>query len=39
MGGEREEGWVVRFVKIAIFSGVQQLFFIRKAIASGTFNP
>ena len=30
---------MIRFVKMAIFSGVQQLFFIRKAITSGRFNP
>jgi hypothetical protein len=30
---------MIRFVKMAIFSGVQQLLFIRKAITSGTFNP
>jgi hypothetical protein len=30
---------MIRFVKMAIFPGVQQLFFIRKAITSGTFNP
>jgi hypothetical protein len=33
----REAG-MIRFVKMAIFSGVQQLFFIRKAITSGAFN-
>jgi hypothetical protein len=34
----REAG-MIRFAKMAIFSGVQQAFFIRKAITSGTFNP
>ena len=29
---------MIRFVKIAIFSGVQQLLFIRKATVSGRFN-
>ena len=33
------EAEMIRFVKMVIFSGVQQLFFIRKAITSGTFNP
>jgi hypothetical protein len=30
---------MVRFVKMVISSGVQQLFFIRKAITSSAFNP
>jgi hypothetical protein len=30
---------MIRFVKIAMFSGVQQLFFVRKATVSGTFSP
>jgi len=29
---------MIRFVEMAIFSGVQQLFFIRKAITSGRFS-
>jgi hypothetical protein len=29
---------MIRFVKMAIFSGVQQLFFIRKMVTSGIFN-
>jgi len=30
---------MIRFVKTAIYLGVQQLFLIRRAISSGTLNP
>jgi hypothetical protein len=32
------EAGMIRFVKMAVFLGVQQLFFIRKAITSGRFS-
>jgi hypothetical protein len=38
-GKSTGQAGMIRFVKIAIFSGVQQLFFIRKATVSGTFGP
>jgi hypothetical protein len=37
-GQNMGEAGMIRFVKMAIFPGVQQLFFIRRAITSGTFN-
>ena len=37
-GKSMREAGMIRFVKIAIFSGVQQLFFIRKATTSGRFS-
>jgi hypothetical protein len=37
-GESMREAGMIRFVKTAIFSGVQQLFFIRKAITSGRFS-
>ena len=33
-----KEAGMIRFVKTAVFSGVQQLFFIRKAVTSGGFS-
>jgi hypothetical protein len=37
-GESMEEAGMIRFVKMAIFSGVQQAFFIRKATTSGRFS-
>jgi len=34
-GKSMREAGVIRFVKMAVFSGVQQLFFVRKATTSG----
>jgi len=33
------EGGMIRFGKTAIVPGVEQVFLVRKAIASGTLNP
>jgi len=38
-GESMREAGMIRFVRTAIFSGVEQLFLERKAIASGTLNP
>jgi len=37
-GKRMREGGMIRFVKMAVFSGVQQAFFIGKAITSGRFS-
>jgi len=38
MSDNSREAGMIRFVKTAIFSGVQQLFFIRKATTRGGFS-
>jgi hypothetical protein len=37
-GKSMREAGMIRFEKMAIFSGVQKLFFIRKAITAGRFS-
>jgi len=38
MNDSSREAGMIRFVKTAIFSGVQQLFFIRETATRGGFN-